>query len=151
MTFAKILVPLDGSRVAEAALPKAEELVRGHPEATLLLLRAVEAKVFPGVDPIDAQVSVVHEAEDSLESVAERLRASRVPTVRTSVWYGEAAAILDTARRRKPDLIVMSTHGQRGMTRLIAGSVAESVLRQAHVPVLMMRLAPHQLLASDVA
>ena len=47
MTFAKILGPLDGSRVAEAALPKAEELVRGRPEATLLLLRAVEAKVVP--------------------------------------------------------------------------------------------------------
>jgi nucleotide-binding universal stress UspA family protein len=141
MTFAKILVPLDGSRVAEAALPRAEELLRGHPEATLLLLRAVEAKIFPGVDPIDAQVSVVHDAEDYLERVAERLRASGIPTVRTSVWYGAAsAAILDTARRRKPDLIVMSTHGRRGMTRLIAGSVAESVLRETRTPIFLIRV-----------
>src|SRR4026208_2563493 len=107
MTFAKILVPLDGSPVAEAALPRAEELLRGPPAATLLLLRPVAAKASPGARPLDAQVSVVHEAEDYLERVAERLRASGVPAVRTSVWYGEAAAaILDTARRREPELVV---------------------------------------------
>ena len=89
MTFAKILVPLDGSRVAEAALPRAEELLRGHPEATLLLLRAVEAKVFPGVDPIDAQVSVVHEAEDYLERVAERLRARRFDAAAVFTVYSQ--------------------------------------------------------------
>ena len=141
MTFAKILVPLDGSRLAEAALPKAEELVRGHADATLILLRATEATVFPGVDPIDAQVAVVHEAEDYLEGVAERLRANGVPTVRTSVWYGPAVpAILDTARRMKPDLIVMSTHGRRGVTRLIGGSVAESVLRETRTPIFLIRI-----------
>jgi nucleotide-binding universal stress UspA family protein len=140
MTFAKILIPLDGSRFAEAALPKAEELVRGNPDATLILLRAAEATVFPGVDPIEAQVSVVHEAEDYLETVAEPLRASGIPTVRTSVWYGAAApAILETARRAKPDLIVMSTHG-RGISRLIAGSVAESVLRGTQTPIFLIRV-----------
>ena len=141
MTFAKILVPLDGSRLAEAALPRAEELVRGHADTTLILLRATEATVFPGVDPIDAQVAVVHEAEDYLEGVAERLRANGVPTVRTSVWYGPAVpAILDTARRMKPDLIVMSTHGRRGVTRLVGGSVAESVLRETRTPIFMIRI-----------
>ena len=141
MTFAKILIPLDGSRVAEAALPKAEELVKGHPAATLILLRAAEAAVFPGVDPVDAQVAVVHEAEEYLETVAQRLRASGVPTVRTSVRYGAAApAILETARRAKPDLIVMSTHGRRGVTRPIAGSVAESVLRGTQTPIFLIRV-----------
>jgi nucleotide-binding universal stress UspA family protein len=128
MTFAKILIPLDGSRFAEAALPKAEELVRGNPDATLILLRAAEATVFPGVDPIEAQVSVVHEAEDYLETVAEPLRASGIPTVRTSVWYGAAAPA-----------IVMSTHG-RGISRLIAGSVAESVLRGTQTPIFLIRV-----------
>jgi nucleotide-binding universal stress UspA family protein len=59
MKFDKILIPLDGSRFAEAALPKAVELVRNNPDSTLILLRAAEATTFPGVDPIDAQVSVV--------------------------------------------------------------------------------------------
>jgi nucleotide-binding universal stress UspA family protein len=141
MTFSKILIPLDGSRLAEVALPKAKELVSGNPDATLVLLRAAEATTFPGVDLIDAQVTVVRDAEHYLEGVAEGLRASGVATVETSVWYGAAApGILETARRTKPDLIVMSTHGRRGINRLIAGSVAESVLRAARTPIFLIRV-----------
>ena len=141
MKFDKILVPLDGSRLAEAALPKAAELVRNNPDATLSLLRAVEATTFPGVDPIDAQVSVVHEAEDYLETVAARLREDGVPRVKTSVWYGAAVpAILDAARMTIPDLIMMSTHGRSGIGRLIVGSVAESVLRGTRTPIFLIRV-----------
>ena len=67
MTFDKILVPLDGSLLAEAALPKAVELIGSNAEATLILLRAAAATTVPGVDPIGAQVAVVREAEDYLE------------------------------------------------------------------------------------
>jgi nucleotide-binding universal stress UspA family protein len=141
MRFDKLLIPLDGSRFAEAALPKAVELVRNNPGATLILLRAAEATTFPGVDPIDAQVSVVHEAEDYLETVAARLRADGVSGVRTSVWYGAAApAIIEAAERANADLIVMSTHGRSGVGRLIVGSVAESVLRGARTPIFLIRV-----------
>lgn len=141
MNFDKILIPLDGSRFAEAALPRAVELVRNNPEATLILLRATEATTFPGVDPIDAQVSVVHEAEDYLETVAARLRADGVSGVKNSVWYGAAAsAILEAARMTNPDLIMMSTHGRSGIGRLIAGSVAESVLRGTRTPIFLIRV-----------
>ena len=141
MKFDKILIPLDGSPFAEAALPKAMELVGSNPDATLILLRAVEARTLPGVDPIDAQVSVVHEAEDYLETVAARLRKDGVPTVRTSVWYGAAArAILEAARTANPDLIMMSTHGRSGIGRLIAGSVAESVVRGTRIPIFLIRV-----------
>jgi nucleotide-binding universal stress UspA family protein len=141
MRFDKILIPLDGSRFAEAALPKAVELVRNNPGATLILLRAAEATTFPGVDPIDAQVSVVHEAEDYLETVAARLRADGVSGVRTSVWYGAAApAIIEATERAKADLIVMSTHGRSGVGRLIVGSVAESVVRGTRTPIFLIRV-----------
>ena len=141
MKLDKILVPLDGSRLAEAALPKAAELVRNNPHATLILLRAAEATIFPGADPIDAQVAVVHEAEDYLETVAARLREDGVPRVKTSVWYGAAApAILDAARMTNPDLIMMSTHGRSGIGRLIVGSVAESVLRGTRTPIFLIRV-----------
>jgi nucleotide-binding universal stress UspA family protein len=141
MTFDKILIPLDGSRLAEAALPKAVELVSNNLNATLILLRAAEATSFPGVDPIDAQVSVVHEAEDYLEAVAARLREDGIPGVKTSVWYGAAApSILEAARMKNPDLIMMSTHGRSGIGRLIAGSVAESVLRGARTPIFLIRV-----------
>jgi nucleotide-binding universal stress UspA family protein len=141
MKFDKILVPLDGSLFAEAALPKAVELIRNSDEATLILLRAARATVCPGVDPTDAQVTVVREAEEYLETVAARLREDGVPGVRTSVWYGAAApAILEAARIANPDLIMMSTHGRSGIGRLVVGSVAESVLRGTRTPIFLIRI-----------
>jgi nucleotide-binding universal stress UspA family protein len=125
MKLDKILVPLDGSLFAEAALPKAVELIRDNDEATLILLRATEALTLPGVDPTDAQVTVVREAKEYLETMAVRLRDDGVPGVRTPVWYGAAApSILESARRVNPDLTVMSTHGRSGIGRLTVGSVA---------------------------
>jgi nucleotide-binding universal stress UspA family protein len=139
MKFDKILVPLDGSSLAEAALTKATEWARDG-AATLILLRAAEAHTLPGVDPTDAQVEVVQEAEEYLALVARRLKKEGVANVETSVWYGPAAsAILEAARLRKIDLIVMSTHGRSGLGRLILGSVAESVLRGTTTPILLLR------------
>ena len=141
MKFDKILVPLDSSLAAEAALPKAVELIRKNDDATLILLRATEATTLPCVDPIDAQVTVVREAEEYLETVAARLREDGVPRVKTSVWYGAAApGILETARMTKPDVIMMSTRGRRKFGRLLFGSVAESVLRDTQTPIFLIRV-----------
>jgi nucleotide-binding universal stress UspA family protein len=139
MNLRKILVPLDGSVFAEAALEEAAELA-GDKHATLMLLRAAEATTFPGVDPTEAEVQVVQEAEQYLDQLAARLAARGIKDVETSVWYGPPdAAIVEAARARKPDLIVMSTHGRSGLGRLIVGSVAESVLRGTRTPILLLR------------
>ncbi len=139
MKLNKILVPLDGSTLAESAIAKAMELAGD--EATLMLLRAAEAHTLPGMDPTEAQVEVVREAEEYLAAVAGRLREQGFARVETSVWYGPAAsAIVDAARLRKADLIVMSTHGRSGLGRLILGSVAESVLRGTNTPILLLRV-----------
>jgi nucleotide-binding universal stress UspA family protein len=99
MTVDKVLVPLDGSSLAERALPTAIQLLRDSPDATLVLLRAVEAATLPGIDPTQAQVAVVGEAETYLEGVAARLRDEGRVRVTTSVWYsGAAQAIVDAAR-----------------------------------------------------
>jgi len=141
MRFDKILVPLDGSSFAEAALPKAVELVGRNHEATLILLRVVEVMTLPGVNRIDAQGAVVREAEEYLESVAARLREDGVTGVKTSVWYGAAApSILEAVRRANPDLIMMSTHGRSGFGRALLGSVAESVLRGTWTPIFLIRV-----------
>ena len=138
MKLKKILVPLDGSALAESAIAKAMELA--GPESTLMLLRAAEAHALPGVDPTEAQTEVVREAEDYLAAVATRLR-EQGDRVETSVWYGPAApAIVEAARLRKADVIVMSTHGRSGIGRLILGSVAESVLRGTSTPILLLRV-----------
>jgi nucleotide-binding universal stress UspA family protein len=140
MKVGKILVPLDGSALAEAALPKAVELAKESPTASVLLVRAAEASMLAGRDPIEAQVVVVHEAEEYLEAVAAQLRAEGVKDVSTSVWYGPPApAVVEAAQVAKPDMIIMSTHGRSGLGRLFLGSVAETVLRATHTPILLLR------------
>jgi nucleotide-binding universal stress UspA family protein len=139
MKIDKILVPLDGSTLAEQALTKALDLAEGR-EPSLLLLRATEASAWPGIDATDEQVRVVHEAEQYLEGVKRDLAAKGIRRVDTSVWYGPpATAIVEAARVAKADLIVMTTHGRSGLGRLILGSVAEGVLRGATTPILLLR------------
>lgn len=139
MKTARILVPLDGSPLAEAAIDAALDLRHGMP-CTLMLVRAAEAHVLPAVDPTDEQVEVVREAEQYLDGVVQRLAQRGVKDVDTSVWYGPAAAsIIEAARLKKADLIVMSTHGRSGLGRLIMGSVTESVLRGTTTPICVVR------------
>lgn len=141
MKMERILVPLDGSALAESAIATAVSMARPGP-ATLVLVRAAEAHTFPGADPTEAQVKVVQEAEAYLTGVTERLKKQGLASVETSIWYGPAAAaIVDAARARKADLIVMTTHGRGGLGRMIVGSVAESVLRGTTTPILLLRAA----------
>ncbi len=139
--FKRILVPLDGSRLAEAILPEVAELARAI-RAEVVLLRVAIAHVFPGIDPIhlaDEEVRVVQEAEGYLSRVAERLAREAIG-VKTTVRYGEAAAeIVDQVATEGADLVAMSTHGRSGLSRLVMGSVAEEVVREARVPVLLLR------------
>jgi nucleotide-binding universal stress UspA family protein len=68
------------------------------------------------------------------------VRGQGIAKVETSVWYGSASlSIVDAARLRRADLIVMFSHGRTGVGRLVLGSVAESVLRGTRVPVLIVR------------
>jgi nucleotide-binding universal stress UspA family protein len=138
MTPTKIMVPLDGSRLAEVALPEAFDFARRG--AMLVLLRAAEATRLPAADPTESQVAVIREAEGYLASVAARARTAGVDKVETSVWYGPPAeSIIDAARVRGIDLIVMSSHGRSGLGRLVLGSVAETVLRGTTIPILLLR------------
>lgn len=142
MNVRKILVPLDGSLLAEAAIRTAIDMARESAGASIVLLRAAEAVAFAGRDPIEAQVAVVREAEEYLDQVASSVREQGVAAVTTSVWYGPPApAIVEAADVVHADIIVMSTHGRSGLGRLFVGSVAESVLRATHTPILLLRPA----------
>ena len=139
MKLTTILVPLDGSGLAEAALTPAMELARER-GAKLLLLRAAEAHTFPTADPTEAQVAAVRDAEQYLADVRDATRRAGVADVDVSVWYGPPAqAIVEAAHYRKADLIVMSSHGRSGLGRLVLGSVAETILRATAVPILLIR------------
>lgn len=138
MHVSRILVPLDGSALAESALPKAVELARFY-GGSLTLLRAAEAHVFPGGDPVASQVEIVREAEQYLAQVKDRLRSAGFADITTSVWYGEpASSIVEAVQFNRIGMIVMTTHGRSGFGRLLLGSVAESVLHGTSTPILIL-------------
>lgn len=136
--FEKILVPLDGSACAEDILPKVEKLAT-ELKASIALLRVAYVHTFPGVDPTEAEVTVVREAEEYVHKIEERLKAKGFK-VDSHVRYGdEAEEILDHAAQKDIDLIAMSTHGRGGVKRWLLGSVAEKLLRHSPKPIFLVR------------
>jgi nucleotide-binding universal stress UspA family protein len=136
--LSRILVPLDGSPLAEAVIPQVAELAALR-KAEVVLLRVALAHTLPGADPVAAQVRAVDEAEAYLLRVERDLVARGLPVVR-AVRYGRPAEeILDHARVGGVSLIAMSTHGRTGIRRWVLGSVAEQVARRSPVPVLLWR------------
>jgi nucleotide-binding universal stress UspA family protein len=139
MKLRKILVPLDGSALAEMAIPTAVQFAKEQ-GAGVVLMRAAEAPWIHGEDIVDVQVHIVRDAEKYLDELADRLRAAGCGDVDTSVWYGApATSIVEAARAQHADLIVMTSHGRTGIGRLILGSIAESVLRGTTTPILLLR------------
>ncbi len=138
VTKEKILVPLDGSECAERILPRVEKLAASM-KAGISLLKVAMAHTFPGVDPTEAEVAVVREAEAYLQGIKERLEAKGFD-VDTHVRYGDdAEEILAHSNHDDIDVIAMSTHGRSGVTRFLLGSVAEKIVRHATKPVFLVR------------
>jgi nucleotide-binding universal stress UspA family protein len=140
-----ILIPLDDSVLAEQALIYAADLSR-RTGASLLLVRAAISHTLPGVDARERKSGAIAEAELYLTRTAASLTASGL-ACKTVVPYGHpAASIVETARLTGADLIVMSTHGRTGPGRLVFGSVAQAVVAESPVPVLVARawLPPHR-------
>jgi nucleotide-binding universal stress UspA family protein len=134
----RILIPLDGSDTAEAAIAEARQVACA--DSTFLFVRAADARIIPGADVIGAQIRAVREAEEYMAALKDKLEKNGMQGIETHVWYGPAgSAIVDAAQAHKVDLIVMTTHGRSGLRRLVFGSVAESVLRGTQVPILLVR------------
>ena len=140
MKVDRVLVPLGGSALAEMALPTAIESLSERPGATLILLRAAETRCLPGVDMTDAQVTAMSEAQSYLKAMADRLRESGLSRIITTcVWYTSAAhAIVEAARQRRANLIVMTRRPRGRLGRPIDGSVADAVVRRSATPVLLL-------------
>jgi nucleotide-binding universal stress UspA family protein len=143
----KILVPLDGSEFAERALTDALEVVDGE-QTNIHLVRVVEIPSLwmPGPDvPIDYGLvqeytdAVSDEAHEYLKTFSQKLQQEG-RSVTWEVRDGQPAGeILKAAADFGADVIAMSTHGRGGIGRLVFGSVAEHVLHEATVPLLLIR------------
>ena len=141
----EILVPLDGSALAEEVLPYAASLAKGL-KTRIVLLHIIDAenlRVEAGehrayLDQL--QQSAEAAASGYLEEQAKPLTALGI-SVSTSVVYGKAADVLAAYGEGQPEpdtLIALSTHGRSGLARTALGSVADRLLRAAHAPLLVI-------------
>jgi nucleotide-binding universal stress UspA family protein len=146
--YKRVLIPLDGSRLAEGILPFILQIA-GPLDLEVVLVsvmqpitpQAIEGTAQFTVDDVAARLN---EAREYLAPVAADLRQRGV-RVTTDARYGRPVTeIVAAAREADAGLIAMTTHGRSGFSRLIFGSVADAVLRQAEIPVLMMRLTERQ-------
>ena len=146
--FHKILVPLDGSKLAEKALPYAESLAEKYGSELIFVRALPPLPVLPvgefGALPHDFGPVLAEEekqANDYLVELQDRYDARKIP-IRTAVLKGKyvADAIVDIASQEEVDIIVKTTHGRSGISRWVYGSVATKVLEQAPCPVLLVRI-----------
>lgn len=137
----RMLIALDESEVAASAADLGSSLAH-RLSAQLALVTVVDPKaaVAPdsGVPPDELLQHLMHEAEALLEAVAAQI-SQYGPVVRRFVRQGELSEqIVKSAQEWRADLLVMGTSGRSGIKRLILGSTAEEVLRQAPCPVLVI-------------
>ena len=142
--YSKIVVPLDGSALAEQALPYAVKLAT-RLNGSLLLMRAIDLPPLVSDTP-DHELQYIETAENYLDEVSKTISDPTVEPhiekerVQTLVVYGEKAKeIAEIAPFEKADLVVMTTHGRTGLSRLIMGSVAAKIIQISGLPVVLIR------------
>ena len=140
-----VVVPLDGSELAETALPYAVALCRGM-DMEMVLLHVIPANesVYSdgndgGQDASDSREEMDAMARMYLNGIVRRLEDEGLDA-RMSVHEGRPSTVITAvARGTEPSMIAMASHGRSGMSRLLMGSVAEAVVRESGEPVLMVR------------
>ncbi len=149
LTGGELLVPLDGSALAEAVLPHAAGIARVF-NAPVTLLQVVPPVVlatdpalpFPQGFDEELTANARDDAQDYLDGVAEQLRETGVRATAVAVLGGNPAeTVLDASRAPAVRLVALATHGRGGVRRLVLGSVADKLIRGAERPVLVVRPA----------
>jgi nucleotide-binding universal stress UspA family protein len=144
MSYAKILVPLDGSELSEEALDAAIPLSRAFVSEILLVgvldltagMYDVYAEAF---NPVDLRAQLEKFLESALDRAKTRTEAAGISVrrfLRVGVPHEEIVAL---SGEEGAELIVMTTHGRKGLSHLLLGSVTEKVIRTAECPVLVIR------------
>ncbi len=147
--YKKILVPLDGSELAEKVLPHAVALAKGS-KAEVTLLTVVQLSIGFTAAKLEAipeaaaerKAALRAEAITYLEKIQRDLKEQGLPA-RTVALDGDVATqIIAYAEREDFDLVAMATHGRSGIDRFVMGSIAEKVVRHTTKPVLLIRAIP---------
>ena len=142
--YKKILVPLDGSELSESVLLHAVALAK-LADAEIVLFRVVTVPVNSFMVVTEPQLAVDlredadAEAIEYLNGITAKLHAEGI-NASAEIGSGViAGTIQDCAKNVHADLIAMSTHGRGGLARLMIGSVADQLVRDSHLPVLLIR------------
>ena len=148
--FDKILVPLDGSKLAECILPYVEELTKDKKMKEVILFRVCEQPEINADYPANMPESWEEHVKDIMGSAQEQCSlylgdiekklGDLGAKIRIESCLGKAAdEIVKFAEENQVDLIVMASHGRSGISRWTIGSVAEKVFRHTCIPVLLIR------------
>lgn len=140
--FKKILVPLDGSPLAEEVLPHAQALAKAeNAEVVFLRVADVPAREFFGHNTVMADAITREADKESDQYVQAKVRRMKMTGVIVTGMVRDGPVpetILEVADEVHADLIAMSTHGRTGLERILVGSVADKVLHLSHIPVMLI-------------
>ena len=150
--YKKIMVPLDGSELAECVLPHVDGFVTECQVETIIFVWVVEPHYSTFTAPANPQISVnmqenakiLGEQEKSsaaryLKQVISRVKQGGIK-YKKEVLVGKVAdSLVDYVDTNKIDLVLIATHGRSGISRWVRGSIADRVLRSSRAPVLMVR------------
>ncbi|MBN1383162.1 MAG: universal stress protein [Deltaproteobacteria bacterium] len=143
--YKNILVPLDGSELAESALVEAGKIAKLINDSKLVLLTVVKIPsvlVADGVEGLNLpkfKQSQFDKSQKYLAEIESRLSSEGIKATSDVIEGAVAESIVEYSLKNAIDLIVIATHGYTGMKKLMLGSVALSVLHDSHVPVLLIR------------
>jgi nucleotide-binding universal stress UspA family protein len=146
--YTRILVPTDGSSISRIAAQAAIELARACHSSIVALSIVVPEAILPPIeggmvlDPGRQLDTLLEDAHGFVGALAQSVRQAGVEcTPLTRIDPDPARAIVEAAHEYRCDLIVLGSHGRRGLSRLLAGSVTQEVLAYATVPVMVLRPA----------
>jgi len=147
--YQHIMVPLDGSEVAECVLPHAESLAMGRDVGRVTVVRVIpRLHLYGGVEsrfsPEERQrleADSMDIAKKYLAKIVKRLKAKGIHAESEVLLGGQVVdELVDYAEKNGVDLVILATHGRSGVSRWVWGSVADRILRSVSVPVLMVRV-----------
>ena len=134
--FERILVCLDGSSLAEQILPYATEAAQRFNSKLILLQVIPPSSVSVGTETAS---EIIGPAKAYLEHVAQPLREKGLDVECVTLFDTPGKAIITYADKNEVELIAIATHGRSGLGRVLFGSVADFVLKESRVPILIIR------------
>jgi len=149
--YKKILVPLDGSPLAECVIPHIEAIAKpcGSKVELISVVEPVEIPTRGQIAVNDDDLKKINneakkETHKYLDSISDRLNRSEIKNSHVILMGKPAESLIEYAANNDIDLLIMATHGRSGLTKFFWGSIAEKVLRSINIPVLLVKACERQ-------